>query len=162
MKEHAVDIYRYLNEYSLEGINLPNGSLYIVTGFDKAPSYKMAFFPNKPRRAGKKASISYNNGKWGARQGFAAHQFNPTPEIEQSAVFLRGIRVALSEELWAKHLGVEPIEVLPYSNLLTSPILGFRSRILARWDWIRNPASMPRLRARRVSQSQFYGDILSC
>jgi len=64
-------------------------------------------------------------------------------------VFLRGIRVALSEELWARHLGVEPIGELPYSNLLTSPIMGFRSRILARWDWLRNPASMPTFRARQ-------------
>jgi hypothetical protein len=157
VKEHALDIYRYLNDYEFEGIKRPNGSLYIVTGCDKAPSYKMACFPDNPQLAGKKVTISYNNGKWGEGEGFSAQAYNPTPEIEQSAVFLRGIRVALSEELWAKHLGVEPIEILPYSTLLTSPILGFRSRILARWDWLRNPDSMPMFRNRPVSQSRFRG-----
>ena len=57
--------------------------------------------------------ISYSNGRWGAGKGFAAGECDPTPEYEQSAVFLRDIRVALSEELWAKRLSVEPIEDCP-------------------------------------------------
>ena len=162
MKEHALDIYRYLNNYGFEGIDEPNGSLYIVTGCDKAPSYRMAFFPDKPQLAGKKVSIPYANGKWGDGDGFGCQKFDPTPEYEQSAVFLRGIRVALSEELWARHVGVKPTENLPYSNLLTSPILGFHSRILARWNWLRNLVFKPMFSHRVVSQSQSPWRLLSC
>jgi hypothetical protein len=141
LKEHAVDIYRYMNNYEYHRVLVPNGSLYVITGCDKAKTYKLAFFPDHPWNAGKPTFLSYKDGDWDENDGFAAHSNDERPDIAQASVFLRGIRVALSERLWAAHLPMVPQDELPWSTILTTPILGFRSRFIARLYWQRTPNS---------------------
>jgi len=136
-----VDIYRYMNNYEHHRVLVPNGGLYVITGCDKAKTYKLAFFPDHPWNAGKPTFLSYKDGDWDENDGFAANSNDERPHIAQASVFLRGIRVALSERLWAAHLPMVPQDEMPWSTILTTPVLGFRSRIIAKLYWQRSPNS---------------------
>ena len=164
LKEHAVDIYRYMNNYEYHRILVPNGSLFVITGCDKAKTYKLAFFPDHPWNAGKATFLSYKDGNWDQNKGFATDSNDDRPDIAQASVFLRGIRVALSERLWAAHLPTVPQDQLPWSTILTTPILGFRSRIIARLHRERSPnsglqvsdVSLPCAKLLTISQLNFH------
>jgi len=51
-------------------------------------------------------------------------------EGKNFSVFLRGIRIGLSDHVWTRHLPYEPPDGTAYYQSLTTPIVGFRSRIV--------------------------------
>lgn len=106
IKEHAVDWYNLVTEHipSKAGL-MPNGSLYLVTGCDKAKTFGLCSIPRHSKDAGKHVEMRYRHGsssRWEDRRP-AAVRF-PEDEDKNYTLFLRGIRISLSDCLWIKHL----------------------------------------------------------
>jgi hypothetical protein len=50
LKDHAQDIYQYMNSYDFNSIFVPDGSLYVLTGCDKVSAYKLALSQQSLKR----------------------------------------------------------------------------------------------------------------
>jgi len=99
LKEHGVDMYQYMNVYDFNDIN---GSLYVLTGCDKGPSYNLALFPMEDDLPGKRVSPSCA----GTILPHAAFAPNLIQGVMLSILWC--FYVALAEDLWAQYLYYQP------------------------------------------------------
>lgn len=134
INKHAVDWYNYMSHNSnTSAATVPNGSLYLITGCEKAMSWCALSFPAKWQDAGKRIDMTYegedyprwrpsrwdNEKSMGLSEGKGRH----------FCVFGRGIRISLSNRLWLRHLSAPPSDESPYYNILSISVLGLRSMI---------------------------------
>ncbi|KAJ3514686.1 hypothetical protein NLJ89_g2239 [Agrocybe chaxingu] len=139
LKEHAVDWYQSLNLYSGSENILPsppgmNGTLFIVTGCDRATSCATVVFPATPAEAGMLHTFRYNDAAdypW----------FRPAPAPSSTVVsesrqpgshysiFIRGITIALGTASWTRHLPHIPEEEIPVYDVLAKPLFEPQDRL---------------------------------
>jgi hypothetical protein len=116
--QNAESWYRYANETRHR--DAENGSLYLVTGFDKARYWGVASFSNVPTNFGMtfssraRSGASITNPYCWQDTGYAATRLGPNP-IESfdgaespprnQCAFIRGFKISLSWGLWASMLG---------------------------------------------------------
>jgi hypothetical protein len=110
--------YRYAN--GTRDCDAENGSLYLVTGFDKARYWGMASFSDVPGSFGMTFPArtwdrtSLINPYYWQDTGYAAATFGPNPvesfngaenPPQNQCVFIRGFKISLSWGLWASVVG---------------------------------------------------------
>ena len=127
IKEHIVDWYQFFNQYDDHGyLVVPNGTLFLVTGCDKAKSWGTAVIPKVNDLAGKTVSdLTFKDGRWGLVNAARCAGGTPQSFRDQASVFIRGIYVALNEKYWSQHLPTLPCDEILYYNVLTTPIIGW-------------------------------------
>lgn len=134
IKKHALDWYQYTCQHARSSARtIPNGSLYLITGCDKAKSWCAMAFPSKWKDAGDQIEMTYEGeefpcwlpSKWAREQTLSLAE----GKDRDFCVFARGIHISLSNRLWVRHLPYRPPDEASYYNILASPVLGFRSRI---------------------------------
>ncbi|KDR69292.1 hypothetical protein GALMADRAFT_160575 [Galerina marginata CBS 339.88] len=135
INKNAVKWYNHIFNHGLsEAITFPNASLYLITGCDKAKSWSAVSIPREPADSGKKIEMTYRVGDsspWNDDALARAKSFNPEEEKDKNfCVFVRGIRISLSNRLWLRHLPCRPPDRAAYYNLLSSPIVGFPSKLV--------------------------------
>ncbi|KAF9556175.1 hypothetical protein CPC08DRAFT_694730 [Agrocybe pediades] len=139
---------KYIEKYALSwhyflfpnatysGTMVPNGSLYLVTGCDKAESWANAAMPASTSQAGDRIELTFREGDWVSKSYARGDTFRKGAIRdyirETCAVNIRGITIALSNRVWAEHLRYEPPKYTACYQLLSTPILGWRAK-LARW-----------------------------
>ncbi|PPQ64815.1 hypothetical protein CVT26_002647 [Gymnopilus dilepis] len=129
-RQNAPHWYQYINHY---GRTLhANGSLFLVTGCDKANDWAIASFPFHPGRSEDSLDLHY---AW--RPDFECPWFDPgtaeakyycPPEplpkacsANNQCIFIRGMRISLSQQSWRKTLPFDDGAKLHYSLILDTP-----------------------------------------
>ncbi|CAA7271115.1 unnamed protein product [Cyclocybe aegerita] len=133
VKTHATDWYQHRNLYS--GINsaLPdppgmNGTLYLITGSDKAKSWANAALPQNATMEELPMLFSYDPS---SRDDRFTHI-----DYYTYSVFLRGITIALSAASWEKHLPEIPPDEVPSQSLHRRPLFDPQNRLVRIWHWL--------------------------
>ncbi|KAF9532745.1 hypothetical protein CPB83DRAFT_903277 [Crepidotus variabilis] len=146
IKEHASDWYQFLNDYSDIPTFAPvaNGTLFVVTGTDKTKVYRSALFPTHEDERLRPTSFKYvaksvNGRVWPSAPSMtsASERLTSAKGEYPSAVFIRGLTVALSKPLWTHGIAPIPLSSLPLYYIPSIPLSGIRSDIAA-W-FIRGP-----------------------
>ncbi|KAF9556166.1 hypothetical protein CPC08DRAFT_105019 [Agrocybe pediades] len=110
---------------------IPNGSLYLVTGCDKATSFSTVSIPSSAITAGNKVEMVFKNKNWNRTNVVNLRRRDKDEEEGKLfTVFIRGMRVGLSDHVWTRYLPYEQPEGAAYYQSLTTPIVGIRSRII--------------------------------
>jgi len=130
--KHALNWYRYMYSNALTGASMvPNGTLYLITGCDKAQSYTNVAIPTTLVVSGDRHEAAFEDGEWEINNVCDTMSYAKGQDGDRSfSVFIRGIRIALSDHLWSQNLSYEPPDGAAYYQLLTTPILGLYSRFL--------------------------------
>ncbi|KAH9484563.1 hypothetical protein JR316_0004045 [Psilocybe cubensis] len=129
VQQHALDWYIYLNE-EISRLPFPNGSLYIITGYDKATKWAVGTSGSKSysRRNGP-MTARYKDHKW-STMGIGAKASSPNGGYGKCAVFIRGMHVAISVPKWtASILYHQPPAIIHYFNVLSVPVTGLRAKL---------------------------------
>ncbi|CAA7271111.1 unnamed protein product [Cyclocybe aegerita] len=147
IKEHAVDWYQSRNLYSGSENILPsppgmNGTLFVVTGTDRATSCATALFPMDPDVAITSHLFEYDESlenAWvaeipSARTTYVTESMQPG---QRYSIFLRGITIALGAPSWLRHLPHIPAEDVPVYVALAKPLLPPQGRIGALLEQLR-------------------------
>ncbi|KAF8902759.1 hypothetical protein CPB84DRAFT_1678554 [Gymnopilus junonius] len=122
--------YQYINHYSYT--THPNGCLFLVTGYDKARDWAIASFPYRSGNTEDKLDLRY---KWKPEYrppwidpGTAETDFfAPSRKIhdhykeENQCVFLRGLRISLTQQSWQNTLPYMEEAKRHYSFILSTP-----------------------------------------
>ncbi|KAH9484551.1 hypothetical protein JR316_0004033 [Psilocybe cubensis] len=129
-QKHALDWYRFLNG-TRGHVICPNGSLCLVTGYDKATSWATCTSnPQGLAESGSVITVTYENGEF-LRNPDAYRKCSQSGDgSETCAVFVRAIRLAVSLRDWTKKiLSYQPPTRILYYNMLSGPVVGLRARI---------------------------------
>ncbi|KAF9556168.1 hypothetical protein CPC08DRAFT_105050 [Agrocybe pediades] len=132
LEKYALSWYSYMYKKAPTAASMiPNGSLYLITGCDKATSYSTVSIPSSHIIPGDKVEMEYKDKRW-KRTNMAHLRLRDKDEEggKTFAVFLRGMRIGLSDHVWTRHLPYEPPEGTAYYQSLTTPIVGIRSRFV--------------------------------
>lgn len=129
IQENALEWYRYIRDSVEEAI--PNGSLYVITGCDKTTSCGVASLPCRGGKA--KAVYKEQDGDPWTSNAHARTNYHSATYASKTrvAVFVRGMRVSLSAFTWKRQLEYHaPYQFRPYYDILSTPVLGFRARMI--------------------------------
>ncbi|KAF8902780.1 hypothetical protein CPB84DRAFT_1846145 [Gymnopilus junonius] len=134
VSKHALEWYRYMCLHSrTSATTVPNGSLYLITGCDRAKAWSSLAFPSNWKNAGKRIEVTYEGEEFPC---WAPSRWSREKSIglvegkgRHFCIFARGIRISISNRLWIRHLPYNPPEEASYYNILSTPIVGFRSKI---------------------------------
>ncbi|KAH9484531.1 hypothetical protein JR316_0004013 [Psilocybe cubensis] len=132
VRMHLLKWYRFMNRSRIGRISVPNGSLYLVTGYDKADAWAIACGPLSYSRTGTDMSIRYQADKtpvWQDFRGMTGNSNTPSDTVQSWAVFLRGMKLAVSNSDWVRYILHEDIPELPFYNVMKTPVLGRRARL---------------------------------
>lgn len=144
MEENAVDWYLHTLSITRSSLHIiPNGSLYLITGCDKTQSLSTVAIPVASQSAGKNIVLQYRQGKipvWSDVDLVRIHTTGPERNPGASyGVFIRGLRLSLSHRIWARSLRYTPPNYKPHFNILATPIIGRRARIIRRLEQLFGP-----------------------
>lgn len=121
---HAESWYKYVNE--VRGRGLENGSLYLITGWEKARSWGMASFQNvalqnefqlsfTPTTSGTNTNFLYD---W--QRGTPARKKRSAPLADGVALnqttFIHGLTISLGTSIWTRLFGDVEISQLADSQ----------------------------------------------
>ncbi|KDR69316.1 hypothetical protein GALMADRAFT_77705 [Galerina marginata CBS 339.88] len=130
-KRNAPHWYQVINGYG--GVVHTNGSLFLVTGCDKATDWATASFPYHPGNSETLVDLRYTwqpdyeppwDGGTAVTKFYAPPSFKKVPDIgdrKNQCVFVRGMRISLSETSWSKTLPQLWSARLYYSCILHTP-----------------------------------------
>ncbi|KAF9554943.1 hypothetical protein CPC08DRAFT_753373 [Agrocybe pediades] len=129
--------YFMFHRATYSGSSVPNGSLHLVTGCDRAKSWSLAATPDTSSEAGDRIEMAFRKDDWTDKNyartnTFSSRSREDGAKRETCAVNIRGITIALSNRVWAEHLRYPPKKYKVYYQLLSTPILGWRAK-LTRW-----------------------------
>jgi len=136
IEDNALDWYPYVDKNLRgEAEAFPNGSLYLITGCDKARSLACVAIPRAVDTAGGQVELQYKQGNEGqswssngrARLIRVDAESNPGASY---GVFLRGIRIALSSYSWSRNMEYTEPDMKPYYNILSKTATGRLERVL--------------------------------
>ncbi|THU77399.1 hypothetical protein K435DRAFT_95149 [Dendrothele bispora CBS 962.96] len=117
--QHCEEWYRFAEN---RGIEVENGSLYFVTGFDKTNSWENAAFSNPTRDASVSLRLASGVGP-GGRLQLSQSSNLVTPSVRGSSpagcgmnqsVFIRGFKITLSSTAWFRYKS--PIKMMDLSS----------------------------------------------
>ncbi|KAF8902774.1 hypothetical protein CPB84DRAFT_1678561 [Gymnopilus junonius] len=142
VRKHALEWYLFINEGGTNEPH-PNGTLYLVTGCDRAKDWALAVTPQEIEKTGRTTKIRYqqvNRQPWDENPAFSTKRASDkVPHIESCPIFIRGMRIAIDMRSWTKHiLKNEPPQYVPHFNLLRTPILGIQADLLTTLEQWRN------------------------
>jgi len=139
LQEHAADWYHFFNGYGSTGDELPsppimNGTIYVITGSDRALNYANASFPmNSESSENVQHNFTFDESHrdWWSQRGTAQciARKEPLGKDNLVSVFYRGVTIALSPPLWLKHLPLIPINEVPCYSVPSTPSTGLLARI---------------------------------
>jgi hypothetical protein len=121
--KHTRDWYRFVNSSTTLGRRAPNGSLYLITGCDKGPSWGVASFSNRQGGRGltiqlmaqvAEANASYSHAgetTSGVNTRYGPYPPNHDRGINNQAVFIRGFRLSLRDGLSAMLKGPHKVRL---------------------------------------------------
>ncbi|KAF9532749.1 hypothetical protein CPB83DRAFT_846283 [Crepidotus variabilis] len=142
VKEYASDWYQFLNDYNDFPTLTPvvNGTLFVVTGTDKTKVYSSALFPFEEDERCRATTFKY------MAKSVKDRHWSPAPSVTcssegltnadgeyPSAIFIRGLTVALSKPLWTHGIAPIPLTSLPLYYIPSIPLSGIGSDIIARF-----------------------------
>ncbi|KAH9484523.1 hypothetical protein JR316_0004005 [Psilocybe cubensis] len=114
VQKHALKWYMFVNQFGPGNIICPNGSLYLVTGCDKANSWASACYPLDYKQVGRVAAICR----------FQESMSNPWEDSINMEC-----RIAINVSQWAEHLlRNRPPEYISFYNVLIIPVVGIPAR----------------------------------
>lgn len=131
VQRHALEWYIFLNSRSRR-LPFPNGSIYVVTGYDKASTWAISTSGSRiGSRANEPKTIQYQNRQWiKASRGMGAKVSNASQDNGKCALFVRGMRVAVSIRDWTTCiLNDQPPAITHFYHILSVPVTGFRARL---------------------------------
>ncbi|KAJ6552770.1 hypothetical protein B0H19DRAFT_949488 [Mycena capillaripes] len=125
---HAENWYKYVN--GARGRGLANGSLYLITGCEKAKSWGMAAFHSARNEfqlafqpmPSANSSFQYRWSGMGGRNPAQTKSYDPTPitgPLDQTT-FIHGLSISLGTGVWGKLFGTVKICDIVESRLGTS------------------------------------------
>lgn len=133
IQQHALNWYISMNKHPRTEINFPNGSLYVVTGCDKAHSWAIAAGPHSYLDMGRPFTINYRGDvspAWRISAGIRCKSTKVVDDSQKYSVFLRGIKVAVSISDWTNYvLQNETPGRLPFYNVLGLRTTGLRAKL---------------------------------
>jgi len=123
LKEHASDWYQSANGYSDTPLLQPkvNGSLFIITGTDRAKTWSLAQFPPNDSELVRPTIFHYiddpERGRsfdtnYGASVSILHEKGGNAAGIYPGTFFIRGISIALSKPIWAHNIAPIPVHDL--------------------------------------------------
>ncbi|KAF8875532.1 hypothetical protein CPB84DRAFT_1689587 [Gymnopilus junonius] len=129
-RKNAPHWYQYINHYG--HTFHANGSLFLVTGCDKANDWALASFPYHAKRAGEPLRLQYTwqpqyDTPWFDPGTCCTDYYVPTkkladhPEVKNQCVFLRGMRISLTQSSWQKTLPFDDDAKRHYTFILHTP-----------------------------------------
>ncbi|KAH9482338.1 hypothetical protein JR316_0004436 [Psilocybe cubensis] len=130
LKKHAENWIRFFS-----GANsphaIPNGGIYVITGFDKTASYSASIFPGRGFLGTRHISVEYANGfrQLDSKTGIVSYNWKPSKcSIDERCFFLRGIRMGLSDPEWnlqidEVHPDRTPVSALPPTPPISDQVL---------------------------------------
>ncbi|KAH9484556.1 hypothetical protein JR316_0004038 [Psilocybe cubensis] len=142
VRQNALQWYQYLNAEST-ATPFPNGSLYVITGHDKARRWAVCTSgPRRHRLKEHPAEIQYNDHRWTFhKHRFANNYSNSAVHNGRCAMFLRGIRFAVCAQDWTRHvLFDKPPAAISFYYILTVRNTGFWAKLVGlieRSSWSR-------------------------
>ncbi|KAH9481496.1 hypothetical protein JR316_0006023 [Psilocybe cubensis] len=118
---HAERWIQYFNNGKVP-YRIPNGGIYIITGCDKAPSFSAAIFPRKGFLGSRCTSFEFSNNHMhcGPQERLHVYQ-RDGPKGQEYCLFIRGIKLALSDPEWNWQVNDIPPEDTPISSLPSKP-----------------------------------------
>ena len=138
LKEHALDWFQFANDYSDLPPSRPrvNGTLFVVTGCDKANLWNNAVFPPFGEDGPRQTVFRFEEAPDSTRywdnelqiKGF--YSIDANPSRYPCALFLRGISLALSLSSWTRNMATFPPETIPLYVIPSSPVQESRSRVV--------------------------------
>uniref|UniRef100_A0A8H8CM65 Uncharacterized protein n=1 Tax=Psilocybe cubensis TaxID=181762 RepID=A0A8H8CM65_PSICU len=124
LKTHAERWIQYLNN-GRHSYSVPNGGLYVVTGFDKAPSHSTALFPHKRFLGSRHISFEFSNNymQCASKSGIVSYEGRSYEgvNLQNHCLFIRGIRIALSDLEWNVQIDGIHSDNTPVSQLPSTP-----------------------------------------
>ncbi len=146
LQEHYLDWYQYFSHYT--HASPPNGSVYIVTGVDKARSWSIATFSLSSHDY--KMTGGYTDGTWLGANILPNDSDGGSSGNENlnQCVFLRGTRISLGKFPWFENFDDPPDDEARYMVILHRPL-----PFLQRWFYKTNEA---------LPESQYLSVSLSC
>ena len=162
IEKHAIDWYQHFATSLKARVSVAvNASLYLVTGCDRARSVSSLTIPGTPETAGSYVEMSYNqeeSSPWSGDGMEMTRRISVRREENEEkfySFFLRGIKVALNNQTFIRHVKYDPPEDHYYYTLLTTPILGFGASFARKkeeWFGRKDPylESRPRVRLSSV------------
>lgn len=138
VKEHASDWFQFANGYSDVPRSRPrvNGTLFLVTGCDKANLWNSAVFPPFGEDGPRQTVFRYEEAPDSTRywdneleiKGF--HSRDTNSSRYPCALFLRGISLALSLSSWTRSMATFPPETIPLYIIPSVPVQESRSKVV--------------------------------
>jgi hypothetical protein len=131
IRENAERWYEFVNV--TRGLDGPNGSLYLITGCDKAQSWEVLSFHN-PSYKQQKFTLHVQTSTSGSLSASFSHlttvdcsvgkrQSNNASQRSNQAVFLRGFKIAVRTGLVARVLRTTGINVKSFDSLSIKDIM---------------------------------------
>ncbi|KAH9481493.1 hypothetical protein JR316_0006020 [Psilocybe cubensis] len=124
LNTHAERWMQYLNN-GRHSYSVPNGGLYVVTGYDKAPSHSTALFPHKRFLGSRHVSFEFSNDymQCASKSGIVSYEGRSYGgvDLQERCLFIRGIRIALSDLEWNVQIDEIDSDNTPVSQLPSTP-----------------------------------------
>ncbi|KAH9482319.1 hypothetical protein JR316_0004417 [Psilocybe cubensis] len=129
LKKHAANWIQFFSDADLFRA-IPNGGIYVITGFDKAVSYSASTFPGRGFVGNRCISFEYPSKSWflDRKSGISTYNWKTSErDTEERCLFFRGIRIGLSHPEWNLRIDVyldsTPVSVLPQAPPISDQIL---------------------------------------
>ncbi|KAH9482321.1 hypothetical protein JR316_0004419 [Psilocybe cubensis] len=130
LKKHAANWIQFFSDADLFRA-IPNGGIYVITGFDKAVSYSASTFPGRGFVGNRQISFEYEKKFWylDRKTGISTYNWKTSERhTKERCLFLRGIRIGLSHPEWnlridEVHPDSTPVSVLPQAPPISDQIL---------------------------------------
>lgn len=170
VKANAVSWYQFYNGDSERETSSPisNGTVYIVTGVDRADSWATAVFPRENGEIpNKKKPLKFKYVESTARSPWRdsgnynmIYNINKLANGKYGVVFLRLMAVALSPLVWSENVAYVLPEAVPRYSALLAPKFSLRSRIQKALSRVLDFSGDEEPRRRQVRGSALYWQLI--
>jgi len=162
LKEQASDWYQFTNAYSDVPLLVPqvNSTLFVVTGIDRAKIWNIAHFPPDQSELSRPTVFHYTQDQESGRSWESKNKTRMDWSDEMatnaegkfpSAIFFRGISIALSHAAWTHGISPIPISYLPVYFVPSVPAYGKRADIERLIQRLRPEFSRSKIHNKEVS-----------
>lgn len=143
VQKHALKWYQFVKKCAGDYPIHPNGTLYVVTGADKALRWANCVTHTRKaalHRLWKPSEITYHGATedsvhyWDSDpeviHRFVFERSRPVEHVGKCALLIRGIRFAVSVRDWTEHVLYHiPPDIVPFNVIRTVPNTGLRAQI---------------------------------
>lgn len=149
VREHASDWYQFFNAYSDIPLGQPtvNGTLFVVTGSDRAKVWSLAQFPSSNSQPDRPTIFRFEQPagqppEWVEITWIEKlHSTDTSSDGNPCAVFLRGFAFSLNDSSWAHGIATIPRDLIPFYHIPSVPVHGWRADLERYMRRYRKPQS---------------------